>query len=520
MQTQDASQESSRKERERSRERRAETAREAATRTLREGDSEVLSAKSSIEDARNEAKSLGAENELPKLVELENDVDAAWDDLATEVNPFLESRETSTESSEEFTERLQSMMENQDISFDELEDILKAGASRPEVREQFENSFGKKYGKMVVESAEYRQALRGVQAQLRERMPNGGPELFRRRSLENLVVMNEFFGQHLADVVGAIDLGRYDQRLKNTMPEEKEPFLIADHSFDQETGELEGYVELSMSYEDESGEESLIARRFSRVLATDSDGSVRAKKGVEHVSFQLSDNLKGNAIAAKLTHASLEQYDKIGVEEISLHANVDLGGYAWASYGYGWDIETMGRKECVADAQSRVAANQKDVARREAVAGYAAMSPEAKMVFAANGVKKIAVESKNRVASLLKEAGLADSPEAQAVLQEYDRAIEFPESVTPQTLASIGRKGPFFRKGESGQWYTEENFQKALASGEETGELEGAKGMYHAGKVGLSGTGWSGKIELTSDGYQGGKNRKLLETKLAKSSSV
>lgn len=57
-------------------------------------------------------------------------------------------------------------------------------------------------------------------------------------------------------------------------------------------------------------------------------------------SPDLPTRLKSKNIAAQITKKSLELYDQSNIDEIGLHA-VEVGGYAWASYGYGWDEDKM-----------------------------------------------------------------------------------------------------------------------------------------------------------------------------------
>lgn len=58
------------------------------------------------------------------------------------------------------------------------------------------------------------------------------------------------------------------------------------------------------------------------------------KKVVEHELFELNKELQGNGISRKVFKALYEQYRITGVERIELFANIDIGGYAWARYGF------------------------------------------------------------------------------------------------------------------------------------------------------------------------------------------
>jgi hypothetical protein len=50
--------------------------------------------------------------------------------------------------------------------------------------------------------------------------------------------------------------------------------------------------------------------------------------------FKLHSGQTGKNVGKKLLAANVEMYKKMGVERVSVHANIDVGGYAWAKYGY------------------------------------------------------------------------------------------------------------------------------------------------------------------------------------------
>lgn len=55
---------------------------------------------------------------------------------------------------------------------------------------------------------------------------------------------------------------------------------------------------------------------------------------VHHDFFQLPMDKQGAGIAKKFLGASMDFYEKHGVKKVHLHANIDVGGYAWAKYGF------------------------------------------------------------------------------------------------------------------------------------------------------------------------------------------
>lgn len=55
---------------------------------------------------------------------------------------------------------------------------------------------------------------------------------------------------------------------------------------------------------------------------------------VEHASFILAPELQGKGIAKEFLQSNIAAYKSIGVSTVELHANVDIGGYAWAKFGF------------------------------------------------------------------------------------------------------------------------------------------------------------------------------------------
>lgn len=55
---------------------------------------------------------------------------------------------------------------------------------------------------------------------------------------------------------------------------------------------------------------------------------------VEHDYFRLAKTHQGGGHAARMLQTSFAAYDRIGVAEARVHANIDIGGYAWARNGF------------------------------------------------------------------------------------------------------------------------------------------------------------------------------------------
>lgn len=58
--------------------------------------------------------------------------------------------------------------------------------------------------------------------------------------------------------------------------------------------------------------------------------------------FTLDPRLQGNGMGSDLTKRLEKRYRKEGVKRISLHANIDVGSFAWARKGFDFDWRTEG----------------------------------------------------------------------------------------------------------------------------------------------------------------------------------
>ncbi len=58
------------------------------------------------------------------------------------------------------------------------------------------------------------------------------------------------------------------------------------------------------------------------------------EKWAKHDFFGMSNELQKTGVAKKLLSDYLTVYDHLGIETIKVDANIDVGGYAWAKYGF------------------------------------------------------------------------------------------------------------------------------------------------------------------------------------------
>ena len=46
------------------------------------------------------------------------------------------------------------------------------------------------------------------------------------------------------------------------------------------------------------------------------------------------DKIQGHGLGKKMLAGNVDMYQRIGLDAVDVHANIDVGGYAWAKYGY------------------------------------------------------------------------------------------------------------------------------------------------------------------------------------------
>jgi hypothetical protein len=61
-----------------------------------------------------------------------------------------------------------------------------------------------------------------------------------------------------------------------------------------------------------------------------------------HDMFTIRGEGQGSGIGKQVVKAQFDEYEKLGVKRVGVHANIDVGGYAWARFGLtpsqkGWD---------------------------------------------------------------------------------------------------------------------------------------------------------------------------------------
>lgn len=111
------------------------------------------------------------------------------------------------------------------------------------------------------------------------------------------------------------------------------------------TGEEEGPVKVI--YNPEYGQLSFTALH-TKVHGVDVEEVTRRfdlrGKSVDHTFFKVPRDQQGGGVAKRLFKECVPMYRKLGLEKITVHANIDAGGYAWARFGFEPDSPTQARR--------------------------------------------------------------------------------------------------------------------------------------------------------------------------------
>lgn len=122
-------------------------------------------------------------------------------------------------------------------------------------------------------------------------------------------------------------------------------------SFDAELTEIaaeKGFTWETKSY---SADERRVYFEYSGQYQNDWITLIRSfsikdgKKVVDHDLFMMPSSLQGSGLSKQIFRRLYRQYQNAGVQRINVHANIDVGGYAWAKYGFSMirkgDVEAL-----------------------------------------------------------------------------------------------------------------------------------------------------------------------------------
>ncbi len=380
------------------------------------------------------------------------------------------------------------------------EDLYNTIRSHPEqtaaVQDILKGFLGAVLAKDLVEQPEFFENMIQLKAKLRQPYKEGSPPYIANANFLDALAIHEALGDDFERLLQAMDVQEYlpDLVFDKDSKEAGQIFQFDKRpTVDKYTGRLARIkVGIKLRYRTKPTNSLVtLQRTLHHARLGNTADEQDAYRTIQHDTFSLPDHLQGDGVAAQLLERSLEEYDRLNVRVISLCANIDVGSYAWATYGFGWDETYEGEKESVI-----------------------------------NKVRKQIYDTLAQC-KLLSDNG----PDATALDSAYTEQVEviieqLRQAATPQDLALIGERGPFFCRDRNGTWYTfptkeEANTKlQALRSEvdewDETMESDEHRGVQHAGKIGLHKNQWHGILELKADGPQQGENRKLFTQALAR----
>lgn len=369
--------------------------------------------------------------------------------------------------------------------FTKLDSIAEATMLHPDLRqatlETLRSVLGKKYAEKLLSDKNFRKSLQQLEASLQTRLGDEGPKLSGDLSLDHLVVLHETLGPATRELVEAMNLKQHIPDLRYR-PEE-DVLTISQYKIDEESGEISAEIHCSIEFDDADDEGSLITRVFTKSVEKDAQGNIVSRKNVEHDKFKIAPRHEAKGYAQKITKDCLSAYDKMEVDSITLKANINVGGYAWACYGYGWDEEKMDPQDIRAFVQDLRDSLDRDIITEIRNQNE---SEGAKSVFA------------------------AAQPALERILQQLDQWLSADAlNVTPQQIATLGKDGPFLKRDSLKRWHLADSFSESVLE-----EDSATKGRTRIGKALLLDSKWYGKIDLKANTPQAGKNRALLEKRL------
>lgn len=356
------------------------------------------------------------------------------------------------------------------IDFSKLRRAISVFSQNPEhlqlARQELQDFIGPKYAEQILSDPAYLTSLEKLQNILSQPISEGGPKLASHSDIPKLILAHDLFGEDFGSIARGIDLHSYNTEIQYATNGKGPVAFIGDPQFDDETGECVGDIILSLTYAGSSnGDPPRIDRTYHKSTRKDLDGTVHFEKTVDLNLIRIPDHIKSQNTAKNEMKMTENLLREKGFDSQALHANIDVGGYAWATMGFGWDIEKM-------------RGDEKNKPAEQVIQDFA--------------LKRI-----DHVKDLLLSSDIPlETPAVAALLKKLETALtESPLAVTPQYLANLGKSdGPKYIKASSGRFYEESVYPQYSADDPPD---EAFKGAMHLGKILLIESDWYGKKALT-----------------------
>lgn len=380
------------------------------------------------------------------------------------------------------------------VSFEQVESIIEISEENPVIGEVLENALtkevGKKYSNEIIRNKDYREQLKTLQDKISARLETTGPQLCKETSLKNLIAIQETVGERILNFMEAVNIKKlgekynFNAEYKETQIEALQTGVLKVEKFDinTETGEIETEIACDISFEIRDGitdEDDSVDIKHTFKREKNDQGITNKKVNLDLI--RLPTFSQSNGLGADIMYRALNTYDSMGLNAITLEADIDVGCYAWQAYGYGWDLKKMTEGE-----------------------NYGPEEAIDQVVKKAKNNFLNALETSN----LLNAEGQPAQDEHKQILREFELCEQNPLATTPQKLGNIGKEKSLFRAivdatQEAAQNTTDEDLIISLPSfgnekkpvkwvtEEEYSQLTTKEdhpnypGKFHAGKMGF-----------------------------------
>ncbi len=232
--------------------------------------------------------------------------------------------------------------------FERMEDLIataRESKSGKVIEEALVSTVGAKFGKELWENPAYREQLRAVSEDLRQ--PLGGPDspmVGSDLDLPRLVAMESYMGG-----VKPSELARSVDFLSNKGVREGVSYAssegvlqVNNAQFEEGTGELMDFqFELAVGYREGSSEGEM-KRLYKLRTQVDAEGNRYQEKIAKLDLIKVPpDSFGQKGLMKESFRQTFAKQKEMGLAGETLMANIDIGNYAWAVAGYGWDKDTM-----------------------------------------------------------------------------------------------------------------------------------------------------------------------------------
>lgn len=324
----------------------------------------------------------------------------------------------------------------------------------------------------------YREGLIETLDQITSPLPRSEVRLMESPTLPQLILVHELFGSDLAAFIASWDIREFT----DDFIFEKDGVTLFSHVHTLVSPQgLVGSLQADTSFHLPNDPDAPVKSSIIYVLREDgADHGVEKTCYLDHIS--VAPVPESYNLATRMLLAQKDALQVAGFRDMRLYANIQVGGYFWATLGLDWN------REKISDGQLQIILSTIEGKMEEALARV----------------------DPNTASDQQKDA-------LQKTMLEWHALFSQETPPTPLEIARVGRTGPFFACGQDPadpkktRWILCQHKKEAE---ELTKQHTGQRQSYHLGKIGLIGTNWDGLLELDDTGHQEGENLSHFETSL------